>query len=63
MFEAFGQDTQRQRLDLGDGVRLGGGITEDSREFRNLGDPPAILFPFKFNFEGHTPDSSTSLQA
>ena len=53
MFETLGQDPQGQRLHLSDSVRLVSGITEHPREIGNFGDPPAILFAFELNLEGH----------
>ncbi len=53
MFETLGQDTQGQRLHLRDSFGLVGSIAEHSREIGNLGNPPAILFAFELNLEGH----------
>lgn len=53
MLETLGQDTQCQRLHLGDSFGLAGRIAEHSREIGNLGDPPAILLSFELNLEGH----------
>lgn len=54
MFEALSQDPQRERLDLRNGLGLIAAVAQHTRKVRNLGDPPAILFAFEFDLEGHT---------
>lgn len=53
VFETLGQDAQGQGLHPSDSFGLVGSIAEHSREVGNLGDPPAILFAFELNLEGH----------
>jgi len=48
----------RERLDGRLGLSLSCAISHDSRELRNLGNPPPILFLIKFNLKIHGASTS-----
>lgn len=53
MIAAVGEHAQGKRLDSREGLLLRAAIGHHPGQLWNLGDPPAIGFPLKFNSESH----------
>ena len=50
MFQAIGQNTENESLDLGDSFLPGGTVGHGAGDDGDLGDPAAVLFAFDFDF-------------
>ena len=53
MLETFGDDPQRQRLDLCDGIVAVSAVAQDAGQSGHLSDPAPVDFALQFNGEGH----------
>ena len=53
MFEAFGDNSKGKRLDTSDGLVTVSAIAHHTSEGRHLGQPPSIIFAFKFDRKSH----------
>jgi len=53
MLQTIGQNPQRQCLHSGNSLLPSPAVSHNAREFRNLRQPAAILFPLDFNLQIH----------
>jgi len=55
MLKAIGQDAQRERLNMGNGIVPALAVRHDARQIRDFGQPPAVVFPLDLYLEtqGH----------
>jgi hypothetical protein len=53
MFETFGDRAQGEGLNSHDGLISVLTVTHDAGQRRHFGEPPAIVFTFKLDRQGH----------
>ena len=51
MVEPFGEHSECERLDVGNGLISGGPVAEHAGQVRDLGNPPTIVLEFEFDSE------------
>ena len=53
MLEPFGDDAQREGLDLGYGFTAVGAVAEDAGQLSYVCEPATVIFLLELNREGH----------